>query len=225
MNPGREVPVLEEVEEVEAPPIRTTEDDGEGRAWLAAKSDAAWGRGDAAGHAWEAPSVPSEAWVPSINPWALHQSEAIAEWLRAKAADVANDIAELPERMRKAIAKRPEAREKLTRTREHYKASLQRQLAHIDHLRVLTGDTTALETKGHDVNDNASEQRPRARGPLLNQKKAADYLGFGVRKLQGLRNSPGGNKGPAYVLMGGSIFYDVGDLDAYVESQKVRSVA
>jgi hypothetical protein len=91
MSGGHEIPTIEEIEVAEPAddlPTGGADDDKEARAQLAREADEAWGKGDAAGQAWEAPSASSDAWVPTINPWAPHQSEEIADWLRRKAEDV-----------------------------------------------------------------------------------------------------------------------------------------
>jgi hypothetical protein len=221
--------------------FHSPDNDGEARAQLARDADAAWGHGDGAGLTWEAPNPDQDAWIPTINTWALHQSDEVAAWLQRKREDDARDLALMPARMQAAIDKAPEHREKLRHVQNHYAASLQRQLAHIDKLRAMTGDTTPIQSQGHPAMIEDEEDPPSNVHPIRMRqdartaatqtaaanavqldaagrmcvKSAAQYLGRAERTLWNWRQQ---GIGPKYYLLGPrSVRYSIQDLDDYLE--------
>lgn len=62
----------------------------------------------------------------------------------------------------------------------------------------------------------------RPRRKWLRSKPAAEYLDVGESTLAKLRCYGGG---PPFVKLGNTVIYDVADLDAFVETRKVRNTS
>jgi hypothetical protein len=56
----------------------------------------------------------------------------------------------------------------------------------------------------------------------LSAKQAADYTGLGFSTLAKLRLTGGG---PAYSKIGAKVVYNAADLDAWLQSKRVRSTS
>jgi excisionase family DNA binding protein len=67
------------------------------------------------------------------------------------------------------------------------------------------------------------EQIPRSKNPArMRVAEAAQYVGLAVSTLNGLRSNGGG---PRYIKLGNLVFYDVTDLDIWINANKVSSTA
>jgi len=192
-------------------------------------------------HLWTAPGE-REEWIPTANTWANPCFAAQAEWLRKKAEKAAEELARMCRyprdenwlRRREEETGAPAGPDPNTADLDRVRRGVDRDLAHVNYLRVLTGavqpgDEAMIEqpeqdepqpTVRDDIRAIANVMTINGTGIRVTGAKRTDeagaalYLGVSPRTVRRWRKQ---EIGPAFHMVGGRAWYSIEDLDSYLE--------
>jgi len=207
---------------------------------LQANASKLWG--DTESHVWGAPGE-NDAWVPMTNTWANPCFAEQAKWLKDKAENRVEELGLMRgyPRNEQWLERReqetgaPPGPNPDTSDLNRVRRGVDRDLAHVNYLRVLTGAIQPDEIEAMTEQPEQDEPQPTVRddiravanlvaikGPgirLTGAKRtdepgAAMYLGVSERTVRRWRKQ---SIGPAFHMLGGRAWYSLEDLDSYLE--------